>query len=62
VEVDMMIPSEAKVGRYTTKDSNLSISWQVSAAGVVNMSSACHFHSKFKVLVVIFVDRVLGIV
>jgi hypothetical protein len=26
VEVDMMIPSEAKVGRYTTKDSNLSIS------------------------------------
>ena len=49
VEVDMVSPREAKVGRYTPNVSSLASSGPTSVAGMENMSNVCHFHSKCSV-------------
>ena len=49
VEVDMVSPSEARVGRCTPKVSSLANSGPTSVAGMENMSNVCHFHSKCRV-------------
>ena len=49
VEVDMVRPREANVGRYTPNASSLASSGPTSVAGMENMPNVCHFHSKCRV-------------
>ena len=49
VDVDMVRPREANVGRYTPNVSSLASSGPTSVAGIENMSNVCHFHSKCSV-------------
>ena len=49
VDVDMVRPREANVGRYTPNVSSLASSGPTSVAGMENMSNVCHFHSKCRV-------------
>ena len=56
VEVDIVRPREANVGRYTPKVSSLASSGPTSVAGVENMYNACHFHLKCRVSLGILMD------